>query len=53
MNYDASLCLKIRKKDRFYLNQKVPGPGLEFVPIGTWKVPIDPLGCRAPLPILV
>ena len=36
---------KNSKKDRFYLNQKVPGPDLEFVPISTWKVPTDPLGC--------
>ena len=33
------------ENDVFYLNQKVLGLGLEFVPICTCHVPISPLGC--------
>ena len=56
-------CIVIPKNSKrisFYLNQKVPRPGLKFVLIGTChvlngtpRVPTGRLGCRAPLPFLV
>ena len=56
-------CIVIPKNSKrigFYLNQKVPRPGLKFVLIGTChvsngtpRVPTGPLGCRAPLPFFV
>ena len=44
MNWNASLSLK-SEKDKFYLNQEVPGPSHTFGPIGTWEVPKGPLVC--------
>ena len=59
-NWNTSLSLKSQKKDRFYLNQEVPGPSRKFGPIGTSHaligtshapfstptVPNGPLGCQ-------